>query len=90
MFILDLVALSLAKYLEQILANKNWWPINEEHPYKTGDILHSLKFEYYQDEQEQEGRQDECGEGVGNHSGRLLLWFPEQVLRRQEDFKLLD
>lgn len=31
----------------------------------------------YQDEQQQEGRQDKCSEGVGNHRGRLLLWFSE-------------
>ena len=38
--------------------------------------------QYYQDEQKQERRQDECSEGVGNHRGRLLLWFPKQVLQR--------
>lgn len=35
----------------------------------------------YQDEQQQEGRQDESGECVGDHRRRLLLRLPEQVLR---------
>lgn len=37
----------------------------------------SAKLQRYQDEEEQERRQDECGEGVGDHRRRLLLRFPE-------------
>lgn len=39
--------------------------------------LQSAKLQSYQDEEEQERRQDECGEGVGDHRRWLLLRFPE-------------
>lgn len=42
-------------------------------------------YHYYQNEQQQEGRQDECGESVGNHRGGLLLRLPEQMLRTNEE-----
>lgn len=41
--------------------------------------------QHYQDEQKQERRQDKCSEGVRDHSWRLLLWFPEQVLQKQDE-----
>lgn len=34
----------------------------------------------YQDEQQQEGREDECGEGVGQNRRRSFLWLTEHML----------
>lgn len=38
---------------------------------------YSVKVWCYQDEQEQEGRQDQGCESVGDHRGGLLLWLSE-------------